>query len=291
MDTAISSAYRRLRIPDAERYWVEMVKCRVRLPGPHRRLRLRDRHRRRPLRGRLRDRARHQPLRLHLRPRLRRALRGHLPPRERRRAGRHPRPQALRQRAARARDRQLRRTTTATRTSGCCRPERGLREKIAVVGAGVGGLTVAHDLAQVGYKVTVFEANPEPGGMLTVGVPALPPAARAGAAEIQAILSLGVELRLNARVGSPDFTIADLRREGYKAIFLGIGLPGQPASQLPGADLPGVVNGIEFLHALQRRPADRSRAARRRHRRRQRRVRRRALRPAQTTRTRPRTSA
>ena len=61
--------------PDATEYWMEMVKCRARLPGAYRRLRLRDRHRRGPLRRRLSHRARHQPVRIHLRTRLRRALR------------------------------------------------------------------------------------------------------------------------------------------------------------------------------------------------------------------------
>ena len=61
-------------------------------------------------------------------------------------------------------------------------PNRGDYERVAVIGAGVSGLTVAHDLVRVGYKVTVFEADAEPGGMLTVGRARLPPAARTGAA-------------------------------------------------------------------------------------------------------------
>jgi len=126
---------------------------------------------------------------------------------------------------------------------------RGNYEKIAVVGAGVSGLTVAHDLVQIGYKVTVFEANAEPGGMLTVGVPVFRLPRELVKAEINAILSLGVELKCNMRLGR-DFTIADLRREGYKAIFLGIGLPKGRKLSLPGADREMVYDGMDFLRAF-----------------------------------------
>lgn len=126
---------------------------------------------------------------------------------------------------------------------------RGDYERIAVVGAGVSGLTVAHDLAQVGYKVTVFESNPEPGGMLMVGVPVFRLPRDLVRHEIQAILSLGVELKCNMRLGR-EFTLASLRREGYKAIFLGIGLPKGRRLPLPGADLEGVYDGMDFLRAF-----------------------------------------
>lgn len=120
-------------------------------------------------------------------------------------------------------------------------------EKIAVIGAGVAGLTVAHDLARAGYPVTVFEAGPVPGGMLTMGVPLYRLPRDLVTAEIEAILALGVELRLNACVGSPGLTLQDLRERGYRAIFIGAGLQGSRKLDLPGADLPGVVNGLEFL--------------------------------------------
>ncbi|HZQ71233.1 MAG TPA: FAD-dependent oxidoreductase [Terriglobales bacterium] len=128
-------------------------------------------------------------------------------------------------------------------------PNRGKYEKIAVVGAGVSGLTVAHDLTQIGYKVTVFEANPEPGGMLTVGVPIFRLPRELVRQEIQAILSLGVELKCNMRLGR-DFTIESLRGDGYKAIFLGIGLPKGRKLSLPGSDRPGVYDGMDFLRAF-----------------------------------------
>ncbi len=128
-------------------------------------------------------------------------------------------------------------------------PNRGNYEKIAVIGAGVSGLTVAHDLTQIGYKITIFEANSEPGGMLTVGVPVFRLSRDLVKREIDAVLSLGVELKCNMRLGR-DFTIADLRRQGYKAIFLGIGLPKGRKLPLPGSDREMVYDGMDFLRAF-----------------------------------------
>lgn len=126
---------------------------------------------------------------------------------------------------------------------------RGEYERIAVIGAGVSGLTVAHDLARIGYQVTVFEAHSEPGGMLTVGVPVFRLPRELVRHEIQAILSLGVELKCNMKLGR-DFTIAGLRREGYKAIFLGVGLPKGRRLTLPGSDADGVIDGMDFLRTF-----------------------------------------
>ncbi|MFT3743049.1 MAG: FAD-dependent oxidoreductase [Pyrinomonadaceae bacterium] len=128
-------------------------------------------------------------------------------------------------------------------------PEQGEGERIAVVGAGVAGLTVAHDLVQLGYKVTVFEAYDEPGGMLTAGVPIYRLPRELVNAEINAILSMGVELKCNMRLGK-DFTIASLRKEGYKAIFLGIGLQKGRKIPIEGADMPQVFDGLDFLRAF-----------------------------------------
>jgi len=132
---------------------------------------------------------------------------------------------------------------------GMLPPNRGDYERIAIVGAGVSGLTVAHDLVKIGYKVTVFEGDAEPGGMLTVGVPVFRLPRELVRHEIQAILSLGVELKCNMRLGR-DFTIASLRKEGYAAIFLGIGLPKGRKLALPGSDADGVIDGMDFLRAF-----------------------------------------
>ena len=94
-------------------------------------------------------------------------------------------------------------------------PDRGNYEKVAVIGAGVAGMTVAHDLAQLGYKVTVFEASAKPGGMLTAGVPVFRLPRELVMAEIDAIVSLGVELKCNQRLGR-DFTIQESARAGIQ---------------------------------------------------------------------------
>ncbi len=94
-------------------------------------------------------------------------------------------------------------------------PNRGSFEKIAVIGAGVAGMTVAHDLALLGYKVTVFEASAKPGGMLTAGVPVFRLPRELVMAEIDAIVSLGVELKCNQRLGR-DFSIQQLARAGLQ---------------------------------------------------------------------------
>ena len=128
-------------------------------------------------------------------------------------------------------------------------PNRGDFEKVAIIGAGVSGLTAAHDLVQLGYKVTVFESYSIPGGMLMTGVPVYRLPRDLVQNEIKAILSLGVELKCNMKLGR-DFSIQDLRDQGYKAIFLGVGLPGGRKLAIPGGDAEGVYDGIEFLKAF-----------------------------------------
>ena len=97
--------------------------------------------------------------------------------------------------------------------------------------------------------MTIFEAYSTPGGMLTAGVPVYRLPRELVNAEINAILSMGVELKCNMRLGR-DFSIDDLRRQGYKAIFLGVGLPKGRKISLPNSELPMVYDGLEFLRAF-----------------------------------------
>ncbi len=118
-------------------------------------------------------------------------------------------------------------------------------EKVAVIGSGLAGLAAAHDLALLGYPVTVFEASPVPGGMLHLGIPEYRLPRDVIQAQVREILDLGPELRLNSRLG--DFSLADLRAEGFKAILLAIGLHRSRDLILPGRDLDGVITGTDFL--------------------------------------------
>lgn len=119
-------------------------------------------------------------------------------------------------------------------------------DRIAVIGAGPAGLAAAHDLALLGYPVTIFEAQPVAGGMLRLGIPEYRLPRELIKLEINAILSLGVELRTNQRLGR-DFSLSSLRGDGFRAIFLAIGAHKGREVPVPGADLDGVINGIDFL--------------------------------------------
>lgn len=117
---------------------------------------------------------------------------------------------------------------------------------VAVIGAGPAGLSCAHDLALLGYEVTVFEAKPVAGGMLRLGIPEYRLPRELIRFEINAILSLGVELKLNSAVGK-DFTIEDLKRQGFQAIFIGIGAHKSRDLQIEGVELDGVLRAVDFL--------------------------------------------
>jgi heterodisulfide reductase subunit A-like polyferredoxin len=95
-------------------------------------------------------------------------------------------------------------------------------EKVAIVGAGPAGLTCAYHLALRGYRPTIFEALPQAGGMLRVGIPDYRLPKEILDQEINHILRLGVELKTNTAMGR-DFTLDSLLQEGYKAVFLGVG--------------------------------------------------------------------
>ncbi len=122
----------------------------------------------------------------------------------------------------------------------------GKEKRVAVVGAGVAGLTCAHDLALLGYRVTAFEKQAVPGGMLMLGVPEYRLPRDLVRAEIQAVLDLGVDLRTNSAIGR-DFALADLRAQGYEAVFLAIGCHKARGLPIEGTDLDGVFRAVEFL--------------------------------------------
>lgn len=124
-------------------------------------------------------------------------------------------------------------------------------ERIAIIGAGVAGLAAAHDLARLGYGVTVLEAREKPGGMLTYGVPLFRLNRDVVVQEIQAILGLGVSYQ-SGKAWGRDFSLADLRRDGFKAILLAVGLWSGRKLDIPGVDESGVYDAIAFLEAYNR---------------------------------------
>jgi heterodisulfide reductase subunit A2 len=119
-------------------------------------------------------------------------------------------------------------------------------EKVAIVGGGPAGLTAARDLANLGYRTTVFEAQPVAGGMLRLGIPDYRLPKDVLQREIDAVTARGVDLRLGQRCGH-DFTVDGLLADGYSSVFLATGLQQSAAAQLPGDDLPGVLRAVEFL--------------------------------------------
>uniref|UniRef100_A0A832A5J0 FAD-binding protein n=1 Tax=Desulfacinum infernum TaxID=35837 RepID=A0A832A5J0_9BACT len=119
-------------------------------------------------------------------------------------------------------------------------------EKVAVIGSGPAGLTCAYYLAVEGYKVTVFEKLPVLGGMLTVGIPSYRLPRDIIEAEIQVIRDLGVAFKTGVEIGK-DFTIGQLREQGYKAFFIAIGAHECKKLGIEGENLQGVYPGVQFL--------------------------------------------
>ncbi len=122
----------------------------------------------------------------------------------------------------------------------------GNGRKVAVIGGGPAGMSCAHELALMGFAATVFEAQNLAGGMLVLGVPEYRLPREIIRAEIAAIESLGVEIRLNRKLGR-DFSLADLKEQGYEAVFLGIGAHRSREMAIEGVQLDGVLRAIDFL--------------------------------------------
>jgi NADPH-dependent glutamate synthase beta subunit-like oxidoreductase/ferredoxin len=126
--------------------------------------------------------------------------------------------------------------------------EKGVGEgrKVAVAGSGPAGLGCAHDLALLGYDVTVFEALDQPGGMLRYGIPEYRLPRGVIEREVAAIEKLGASFRYGTAL-TEDFDLQALRREGFEAVFLSIGASRGRDLDVPGHDLDGVVKAVDYL--------------------------------------------
>lgn len=122
------------------------------------------------------------------------------------------------------------------------------KERIAVVGAGPAGLAAAYHLARLGWGVTVFEALPEPGGMLTYGIPGYRLPKTVVRQEIGYIRDLGVEIRTSIRVGK-DISLEKIRGD-YQALFIAVGGHATLSIGIEGENLPGVIVGTEMLRGI-----------------------------------------
>ncbi len=122
---------------------------------------------------------------------------------------------------------------------------------VAVIGAGPAGLTCAYFLRCLGHRVTVFEKQEAAGGMLRWGIPYYRLPESILDREITTILNLGIDIRYGKELGK-DFTLLSLKRDGYEAIFLGIGAQKTSRMAIPGEDLPGVMTGLDLLARMAR---------------------------------------
>jgi glutamate synthase (NADPH/NADH) small chain len=118
--------------------------------------------------------------------------------------------------------------------------------QVAIVGAGPSGLAAAEQLLQKGYKVTIFESKPAPGGLLLYGIPNFKLPKEVVFNRWEDFRRAGVKFVPNTYIGV-DKTIDDLFREGFDAVFVGVGAEIDAPLKAPGVDLPGVYQATEFL--------------------------------------------
>ena len=122
-------------------------------------------------------------------------------------------------------------------------------KRIAIIGGGPAGLSCAYFLAVQGYKPTVFEKNERPGGMLRYGIPSFKLEKNVIDAEIDILRELGVDIRCGVEVGK-DVTLAELRRQGYRAFYIAIGCQGGRRAGVPGENAAGIETAVHLLRTV-----------------------------------------
>jgi heterodisulfide reductase subunit A-like polyferredoxin len=128
-----------------------------------------------------------------------------------------------------------------------CAPKR--QEKVAIIGSGPAGLSAAYHLARKGIQSTIFESQPQPGGMLRLGIPAHRLPREILDQEIEVVANLGVEIKTNTPLG-PDLTVDQLLSDGYRAVYLAIGAHKGIELGIPGEKARGVRQGVDFLREV-----------------------------------------
>ena len=124
----------------------------------------------------------------------------------------------------------------------------GRKEKVAVIGSGPAGLSAAYHLARLGFPVMIYEALPEPGGMLMYGIPEYRLPKDVLRREIGYITQLGVEITTGFRVGV-DRTLSEIKKE-YDAVFIAAGAHGGMRLNVPGEEFAGAMEGVRFLRRI-----------------------------------------
>ena len=123
------------------------------------------------------------------------------------------------------------------------------RKKVAIIGSGPAGLSCAYQLARRGYPCIIFEALPVTGGMISVGIPDYRLPKTVLDKEIDYIKRWGVEIKTNTALGK-DITLDGLAKDGFKAVFLGLGCHVGSSMGIPGEEARGVVQGVDLLREI-----------------------------------------